>query len=190
MNTQIDLIPRKNFLCKAIAMIGSLAVQTGGTSVHAVAPQPSSSATEKFADRILSDTAAAMLSLGAYIGDRLGLYQIMAETGSATVSLLASKANLNERYLEEWLALMTTSGYVLYDPRTEKYLLPREHATVLCDQNSPYYMGALSSCWRARFPSTRFSKASAEAKDRPEKITLPSTGRESKNRRRQATGTF
>jgi hypothetical protein len=62
---------------------------------------------ERFSERILSDTAAAMLSLGAYIGDRLGIYQAMMVVGPATSTELAARTRLNERYLEELLALMT-----------------------------------------------------------------------------------
>jgi ubiquinone/menaquinone biosynthesis C-methylase UbiE len=44
---------------------------------------------------------------------------------------IAKKANLNERYVREWLGAMVTSGVVEVDPSTMKYYLPNEHAAYL-----------------------------------------------------------
>jgi 2-polyprenyl-3-methyl-5-hydroxy-6-metoxy-1,4-benzoquinol methylase len=134
-------ISRKDFLRASIALVGAAIAQQGWPRVQAAERQSPSVAADKFAGKILADTATTMLSMGVYIGDRLGIYQAMADTGPATTSVLAAKTLLNERYLKEWLALMTTAGYILYDPRAFQYRLPGAHATVLCDQNSPYYMG-------------------------------------------------
>lgn len=98
---------------------------------------------EQFGDRILRDTATAMLSFGAYIGDRLGIYRAMAAAGRSTVPQLASRTGLNQRYLQEWLGLMVTAAYVEYDPEGETYWLPPDHATVLCDENSPLFGAGL-----------------------------------------------
>ena len=146
-------IARNDFLRMAVAIVGSAVAQAGWNPARAaVQQQISKTPADRFANRVLSDTATTMLSLGAYIGDRLGIYQTMADAGPATVSVLASKARLSERYLQEWLALMTTAGYIRYEPRSSKYWLPREHATVLCDQNSPLYMGGFVELLACIFP--------------------------------------
>jgi 2-polyprenyl-3-methyl-5-hydroxy-6-metoxy-1,4-benzoquinol methylase len=146
------VIPRKSFLRSAAAIVGAALLPSSRTPVQQIPKASSHAAANRFAERILSDTAAAMLSLGAYIGDRLGLYRTMAEAGSVTVAELVSKTHFNERYLREWLALMSTANYVVYDPKTSRYRLPREHATVLCDENSPLFMGGFIECLACVFP--------------------------------------
>lgn len=148
----IDAISRKEFLRAAACSLG-VALWSSGSAL----PKEQSKSTaldpaEKFAERVLSDTAVAMLSFGAYIGDRLGIYRAMAKAGPATVAELAAGTRLNERYLKEWLALMATAGYVTYDPGTVRYRLPKEHATVLIDENSPFFMGGFVELMASLFP--------------------------------------
>ncbi|MBZ5498963.1 MAG: class I SAM-dependent methyltransferase [Acidobacteriia bacterium] len=79
----------------------------------------------------------------------------MVEAGPATVSDLAARTHLNERYMREWLALMATAGYVLYDAANSRYRLPREYATVLCDENSPLFMGGFVELLACVFPTNK-----------------------------------
>jgi hypothetical protein len=96
MQTQTGAIPRKDFLRAAAAIVGVAISQTGWNPSQALAQSQAQGAADRFAARILSDTATTMLSLGAYIGDRLGIYQAMADAGPSTVSELAVKTRLNE----------------------------------------------------------------------------------------------
>jgi SAM-dependent methyltransferase len=45
--------------------------------------------------------------------------------------------------VREWLLNQTASGYVEYDPASERYTLPPEHAIALIDTSSPAYVGGL-----------------------------------------------
>ncbi len=148
-------IPRKEFLRVSAGLIGAAFAQPCRASEYASGQTAAKSAADEFADRILSDTAAAMLSFGAYIGDRLGIYRAMSEAGAATVTELAARTHLNERYLREWLALMVTAGYVRHEPASSRYLLPREHATVLCDETSPLFMGGFVELMACVFPTNK-----------------------------------
>jgi ubiquinone/menaquinone biosynthesis C-methylase UbiE len=73
--------------------------------------------------------AATMIGLG----HRVGLFDAMAtfDGGGASVGQIAVAAELDERYVHEWLNTMTTAGVVVYDGRTDRYALPREHAAAL-----------------------------------------------------------
>ena len=148
-------IPRKEFFRVAAGLIGAAFAQPSWASDSASGQPAAQGTADKFAERILSDTAAAMLSFGAYIGDRLGIYHAMVEAGPATVSELAARIHLNERYLREWLALMATAGYVRFEAATSRYRLPREHATVLCDENSPLFMGGFVELMACIFPTNK-----------------------------------
>ena len=92
-----------------------------------------------FRMRIAVDVGAAFAGLSTAIGGRLGLYVAMAGAGPLTSAELAAKTELDERYLREWLAAQVAGEYVDFDPATDTYLLPDEHAAVLADPSSPMY---------------------------------------------------
>ena len=88
-------------------------------------------AAEAFADRVagmLDDGAAAVL-IG--LGHRAGLFAAMAATPPATSGAIAARAGLDERYVREWLAAMTTARVLDYDPARRTYHLPPHHAACL-----------------------------------------------------------
>jgi SAM-dependent methyltransferase len=55
----------------------------------------------------------------------------MASMPPATSGEIASRASLDERYVREWLAAMTTGGIVDHDGPHEQYTLPADHAAWL-----------------------------------------------------------
>src|SRR5713101_5517730 len=96
---------------------------------------------KEFAGLMLNDMGAAMQGALTYIGDRLGIFKPLAAAGSVPSAELAKRTGLNERYLREWLGAMTAAKYVTYDAASGRYTMPREHAMILADENSPYFMG-------------------------------------------------
>ncbi|MEE2852999.1 MAG: class I SAM-dependent methyltransferase [Actinomycetota bacterium] len=79
----------------------------------------------------------ASLSLLLSIGHQTGLLDTMAGMAPSTSEQIASAAGLNERYVREWLAGMTTGRVVEYDPGTASYSLPAERAKVLTREAGP-----------------------------------------------------
>lgn len=94
-----------------------------------------------FLGQFTTDLSAAMLGAMNYIGERLGIFKALAGAGWVTSQELADRAGLNERYIREWLGAVTAAGYVIYDPKTKRYMMPAEHALVLADEDSPFFMG-------------------------------------------------
>lgn len=92
---------------------------------------------ESFVGQVVSDMAAAQAGVLTYLGDRLGLYGAMSGAGPVTPAQLAERTDTNERSVREWLNAQTAGGYVTFDPAAATYELPREHAMVLADQDSP-----------------------------------------------------
>ena len=86
---------------------------------------------EAFAGKLLGALNNAALVLMTSIGHRTGLFTHLAKASPSSAVDLAAKAELAERYVREWLAVMTTSGVVDYDPRGGTYSLPAEHAAFL-----------------------------------------------------------
>ena len=95
---------------------------------------------QTFAGQLLGDLGATISAALIHVGDRLGLYRALAEAGPLSSAELAQHTSTSERYVREWLANQCASGYLEYQPETQTYLLPAEHAAVLADEQSPAFM--------------------------------------------------
>jgi SAM-dependent methyltransferase len=104
-----------------------------------------------FMGRAVGDMGAAMHAVLILLGDRLGLYKAMANSGPMSSGELASRTGTSERYVREWLNANAASGYVTYDAASQRYSLPAEQALALAVDNSPAFIpGAfqiISSCF-------------------------------------------
>jgi SAM-dependent methyltransferase len=96
--------------------------------------------TEAFLQKTMADVVSAMVTVMASIGDRLGLFKALAEA-PATSAELAERAHINERYAREWLSEMASAGYLAYDPASQRFTLPPEHAPVLAQEGGPFFFG-------------------------------------------------
>ncbi len=92
---------------------------------------------EAFASRMLEIVNSAATALMTSIGHRTGLFDTLRSLPPATSEEIAGEAGLNERYVREWLAAMTVSGIVLFDPVRSTYRLPAEHAAFLTRAATP-----------------------------------------------------
>jgi SAM-dependent methyltransferase len=96
---------------------------------------------QQFIGKILSDFGGAASCVLAYIGDKLGLYKAIFDFEKPITSQeLASLTSTSERYIREWLAYQAAGGYLTYDPSSQKYTLPFEHAQALVNEGSPAYV--------------------------------------------------
>jgi len=99
-------------------------------------------------EKAVMDMGAAIHAATVVIGDKLGLYKAMAGAGWMTPAELAQKTNTTERYVREWLNANAASGYVEYDAKTKRYLLPAEQAFALISQDLPGLFHIISSCFK------------------------------------------
>ena len=91
--------------------------------------------------RLVNDIGASMSMTLGYLGQKLGLFKALAESGPMSSVELASATGTVERYVREWLINQAAGGYVEFDPSTDRYSMTREQATVLTDETSPYFVG-------------------------------------------------
>ena len=82
-------------------------------------------------ENVRRDSGGAFLTGLAYIGDRLGLFQALAENGPLDSPRLAELSGTQERYVREWLKALTAFGYVEHDPDAATWWLTAEQAAVL-----------------------------------------------------------
>jgi SAM-dependent methyltransferase len=95
---------------------------------------------EAFLGRFVNDCGAALSTVLAHMGDKLGLFKALAKYGGMNSKELAEKTNTTERYVREWLINQTASGYIDYNSDSGKYSLPLEHAIALTDEDSPFFI--------------------------------------------------
>jgi hypothetical protein len=98
---------------------------------------------EAFVHKVLGDTSAAMTTTLAALGDRLGLFKDLAANGPATSVELATRTGIHERYAREWLGGMASAGYLTYDPMSQRFTLPAEHALPLAQEAGPVFFGGV-----------------------------------------------
>lgn len=84
-----------------------------------------------FAERIMADINDSAVVTMISIGHRAGLFDVLAGLPPMTSTEIAQTAELDERYIREWLAVMVTGRIVVYEPARKLYHLPAEHAACL-----------------------------------------------------------
>lgn len=104
---------------------------------------------EALVDRLLADAIGALDLLCVYIGDRLGLYRVLAGRPGSTPTELASAAGVHERYAREWLEQQTVSGILEVEnpdgsDYERRYRMPPGHDEALVDESSVDFMAALA----------------------------------------------
>lgn len=92
---------------------------------------------EMFAGHMIGVLNGGILMLMTSVGHRTGLFDAMAELPASTSAEIARAARLEERYVREWLGSMVTGRIVEYDPATQRYRLPPEHAAVITRAAGP-----------------------------------------------------
>ncbi len=89
---------------------------------------------EAFSASLVDVLNKSAIALALSIGGRVGLFKAMAGLPAATSQEIADAANLNERYVREWLGTMVTGRVINYFPESRTYQLPAEHAAFLTDE--------------------------------------------------------
>lgn len=96
-------------------------------------------------ERMFQGGIAVLEMLSIYVGDRLGLYRVLASQGPLTVSRLARAASIDERYAREWLEQQAVAGLIeVEDPGADSaqraYRISRGRAEVFLDSDSVNYL--------------------------------------------------
>lgn len=86
---------------------------------------------EAFAGRMMGLLNEAFLSNQVSLGHQSRLFDVLAGLPPSPAEEIARRAELNERYVREWLGGMVVGRIVRYDPAGQTYHLPAEHAAFL-----------------------------------------------------------
>ena len=141
---------RKDFLCALFGatILGALSGHTAsaydGTEPVSIAGRENQAVDEDktaaFSEQVADGVGRTMLGALSYLGDRLGLFKTMAGMDKFTAKDLAQATGYNQPLMEQWLNGMVSIQYVLYDSIENRFSFPPEHAAVLADEDSPFFM--------------------------------------------------
>lgn len=104
----------------------------------------------EFMARFVGDIGAVMHAATVAVGDQLGLYKALAE-GPGTAEELARRTQTDARYLREWLSAQAASGYVQYDPASQRFSMTEEQAFALAQEGSPAFVAGAFQIAVAQF---------------------------------------
>ncbi len=99
---------------------------------------------EAFAERLMDVLNSGAIAIMTSIGHRTGLFDAMTGLPPSTSEQIADVANLNERYVREWLDAMVVGRIIEHDPGAATYHLPQEHAAFLTRAASPDNIAAVA----------------------------------------------
>ena len=91
-----------------------------------------------YAKHVFDCLAGAMTSTMIYLGDQLGLFRALSETGPADSAQLAAKTGLDERWLREWLHQQGAAG-VLEHQGDGRFSLSPEGTALMADETHPAF---------------------------------------------------
>src|SRR5262249_50842353 len=96
---------------------------------------------DELVGRLFQAAISTMEVFSVYIGDRLGLYEALADRGGATSAELAALTGTHERYVREWLEQQAATGLLAVEdaeaePTARRYHIPPGHREVILDRDS------------------------------------------------------
>jgi SAM-dependent methyltransferase len=99
--------------------------------------------------RLFGAALGAWDLMGVYLGDRLGLYRALAESGPSTSAQLAEKAAIDERYAREWLEQQVAAETLTVEnpdapAGNRRYGLPAGHDEALLDETSLNFIAPMA----------------------------------------------
>ncbi len=92
---------------------------------------------EAFGATVFQTLSSGFTAMLLSVGHQTRLFDTMATLPPSTSQEIADAANLNERYVREWLNGMTSTRFVEYDAFDRTYTLPPEHAASLTRAAGP-----------------------------------------------------
>jgi hypothetical protein len=100
-------------------------------------------------ERLFMNAIGAFDLFSVYVGERLGLYRIIAAEGPLTSAELAHAAGVHERYAREWLEQQAASDLlevaVAGDGEEQRrFRMPEGHAEALLDVSSLSYIAPMA----------------------------------------------
>lgn len=112
-----------------------------------------------FMSRMVGYMTGGAACFAIWLGDELGLYQALADTGPSTAQAVAARAACHPRLVLEWLDGQAAAGLVDYDAAAGTYSLSPEAAMALADDTSPVFTARAMNAFASMFEDIAKIKA-------------------------------
>ncbi len=95
---------------------------------------------EAFMGRMIGHMTGGAICYSIWLGDELGLYRELTNSGPRTADSVAEKTGCHARLVREWLDGQAAASLVSYDAESDTYELDQEAAMALSDERSPVFI--------------------------------------------------
>jgi SAM-dependent methyltransferase len=95
---------------------------------------------EELGGQLAGHMTGTALTFAIWLGDELGLYRVMAESGPMSADDIAKASGCHRQLVRQWLDGQAAGGLVGYDADTDTYALGLEEAMALADDTSPAFV--------------------------------------------------
>ena len=95
---------------------------------------------EALAGHMVGLMTGAAVCAAVMLGDELGLYRTMADTGAIGADDLARRTSCHPRLIREWLDGQAASGLIAFDAAADTYELTPEGVMIFADEDSPAFL--------------------------------------------------
>ena len=99
--------------------------------------------TRDFASQVSQSITGGLNCALTLLGDQLGLYRQLAESGAMNSNQLAQQTQLSERWVREWLYQQACIGQIEYLKASDEFYLSEPAKKVLADTDHPAYLGGM-----------------------------------------------
>jgi len=95
---------------------------------------------EELMGQLVGHMTGSALCFGIWLGDELGLYRSLVESGPTSADDLAAATGCHPRLVREWLDGQAAGGLLTWDEATDTYAIGPEAAMALADDESPAFV--------------------------------------------------
>src|SRR5438477_11054510 len=92
---------------------------------------------------VVTNAQGAMTSALITLGDKLGLYRALKDSGPVTADELAGRTGLSPRWVREWLNQQGAAGLLAYRGDGRFEMTPEQAAILADEEGSPFYMSGM-----------------------------------------------
>jgi methylase of polypeptide subunit release factors len=101
--------------------------------------------------KMIGHMTGTAICYSIWLGDELGLYRELADSGPRTADSVAEKTGCHARLVREWLDGQAAGGLVAYDADSDTYELHSEAAMALSDDSSPVFVARAMNTFGSMF---------------------------------------
>jgi SAM-dependent methyltransferase len=115
---------------------------------------------DAFMGRMIGHMTGGAICYSIWLGDELGLYRELANSGPRSADSVASKTGCHPRLVREWLDGQAAAGLVTFDGASDAYELSPEAAMALASETSPVFVArAMNTLGSMYFDLEKTAKA-------------------------------